>query len=108
MQGFRHNREGIIVKFRRKKTLYERTLHNHSPGTAVVVVTFSHGTSLQKSTPLSTPGQSLPPCEGGGLSHSRVRVLIPASHVALQPVQAAHGPQLPSTGGSDVKKRQTG
>ena len=65
----------------------------HQPG---------QGPSAQDTVSVSRPGQDAPPCAGGGSSHSRVRVLIPAPHVTLQLLQGDHVSQLPFTGETKV------
>ena len=57
-----------------------------------------HAPSLQDIVSVGIPGQSAPPCEGGGLVHVLDLDLVPGPHDSLHVVQVLHVDQFPSSG----------
>ena len=66
-----------------------------------------HGSTAHSRTLEPEPGQSAPPLEGLGLSHSRKRTWFPIPQVCVQLSKEPHSPQLPSTGPPPVFFFQT-
>ncbi len=56
-----------------------------------------HLKKLQALESLLLPGQSLPPCSGAGLLHSRNLVCSPPSQTLEHSVHSVHSDQPPST-----------
>ena len=62
-----------------------------------------HLFKMHISLSVSLPGQGFPPWVGVGLSHIRIRVLVPSLHVLLQERHSDQRPQCPSIGATKWK-----
>lgn len=67
-------------------------MYHYSPGQSVLL----HGF-----VSLVFPVHPLPPFDGGGLLHRRIRVMLPSPHVVVHADQGDQRPQFPSARARD-------